>query len=290
MPNARQFLGLKPGTSAWFALLPFIALHGCGESTELEPVPPPPPCPPTNTVAAVTDLNYPESDCRAPTIQAQGRLDNGHYRKACRAADPEAPVPPSVVSARVTECRTTQGRGVFLDVEVCCGEGVAQAVEPESVVRGRGPKCSIRYTPTRVGDLHYPEAESCDAIRSEAEAALGSMHYRKACKAATPRAGRERRVLEARVVECRSGGGATGVSIDVELCCEAKVFEESDFTELVWRRSSEDVQAALGAPDRITEQTEGVYWNYSIEVARDDRIFPEVTLVFADNQVNSYFF
>ena len=97
-------------------------------------------------------------------------------------------------------------------------------------------------------------------------------------------------MLEARVVECRSGRGATGVNTDVELCCEAKVFEESDFEELVWRRSSQDVQAALGAPDRITEQTDGVFWNYRIEVAREDQVFPDVTLVFVDDQVNSYYF
>ena len=267
-----------------------MVLFGCGESADLDPVPPPPPCPPTNAVALVTNLNYPEADCRAGAIQAQGRLDSGHYRRACRAADPDAPAPPSVVSARVADCRTTDGRGVFLDVEVCCGEGVAQAVEPESVVRGRGPECPIRYTRTRAGNLHYPEAAGCDEIRSEAEAALGSMHYRKACKVANPRSGKERRVLEARVVECRSGGGATGVNVDVELCCEAKVFEETDFKELVWRRSSEDVQAALGDPDRFAEQADGVHWNYSIEVARDDRVFPEVTLVLVDNQVDSYFF
>ncbi len=281
---------MKTTIPASFALLPFMALFGCGESTDLDPVPPPPPCPQTNAVALVTDLNYPEADCREAAMQAQGRLDSGHYRRACRAADPEAPAPPSVVSARVTDCQSTDDRGVFIDVEVCCGEGVEQAVEPETVVRGREPECSIRYTRARAANLHYPEAASCDQIRSEAEAALGSMHYRKACKAASPRSGNERRVLAARVVECRSGGAATGVSIDLGLCCEAKVFEESDFKELVWRRSSEDVQATLGAPDRITEQADGIYWNYSIEVARDDRVFPEVTLVLVDNRVNSYFF
>lgn len=238
----------------------------------------------------MTDLNYPEADCRAATIRAQGRLENGHYGRACRAVDPEAPLPPSVVSARVIECRATEGRGVFLDVAVCCGKGIEQEVEPESVVRGKGPECAIRFTPTRVGNLHYPGAAGCETIRSEAEAALGSMHYRNACKAATPRATRERRVLKASVVECRAGGGATGVSIDVGLCCEAKVFEESDFKELVWRRSSEDVQAVLGKPDRITEQTEGIFWNYLIEVAREDQVFPDVTLVFVNNQVNSYYF
>ena len=281
---------MKTAGPASFALLPFMALFGCGESADPDPVPPPPPCPPTNAVALVTDLNYPEADCRAAAIHAQGRLASGHYRRACRAADPDAPAPPRVVSAGVTDCRTTDGRGVFIDVEVCCGEGVEQAVEPETVVRGREPECPIRYTATRVADLHYPEAASCDEIRSQAETALGSMHYRKACKAATPRSGNERRVLDARVVECRSGGGAAGVSVDVGLCCEAKVFDESDFKELVWRRASDDVQATLGPPDRITEQADGIYWNYSIEVARDDRVFPEVTLVFVDGRVNSYYF
>ena len=91
------------------------------------------------------------------------------------------------------------------------------------------------------------------------------------------------------MVECRSGGSSTGVNIDVELCCEAKVFEESDFRELVWGRPLAEVRAALGEPQRI-EQTQGVQWSYPIEVAREDQVFPGVTLVFVDGRVNSYYF
>ena len=156
-------------------------------------------------------------------------------------------------------------------------------------MRAEGPRCSIRHTRTRVSELHYPEAESCNAIVSRAEAVLGSMRYRNACKAAAPRATRPDRVLEVRVVECRSGGRSTGVNIDVELCCEAKVFEQSDFRELVWGRPLAEVRAALGEPQRI-EQTQGVQWSYPIEVAREDQVFPGVTLVFVDGRVNSYYF
>ena len=97
-------------------------------------------------------------------------------------------------------------------------------------------------------------------------------------------------MLEARVVECRSGGSSTGVNIDVELCCEAKVFKESDFRELVWGRPPAEVRAALGEPQQITEQGQGVHWSYPIEVAREDKVFPGVTLVFVDGRVNSYSF
>ena len=265
-----------------------MALFGCSESADTEP--PPPACPPPHTVAIVTDLNYPRQDCRQAIASAQGQLEGLHYRKACQAADPKAVLPPSVVTARVTDCRTTDGRGVFLDVEVCCQAGIEQALEPESVMRAEGPRCSIRYTRTLVNELHYPEAESCNAIVSQAEDALGSMHYRNACKAAAPRATRPAGVLEARVVECRSGGSSTGVNIDVELCCEAKVFKESDFRELVWGRPPAEVRAALGAPQQITEQAQGVHWSYPIEVAREDRVFPGVTLTFVAGRINSYSF
>ncbi len=279
---------MKTTILTWCALIPFIASFGCSESADTKP--PPSACPPPHTVAIVTDLNYPQQDCRQAIASAQGQLDGLHYRKACQGADPKAVLPPGVVTARVTDCRTTDGRGVFLDVEVCCQGPVDQALEPKSVMRAEGLRCSIRHTRTRVDELHYPEAESCNAIVSRAEDALGSMHYRNACKAAAPRATRPARVLEARVVECRSGGSSTGVNIDVELCCEAKVFKESDFRELVWGRPPAEVRAALGAPQQITEQVQGVHWSYPIEVAREDRVFPGVTLTFVAGRVNSYSF
>ncbi len=270
-------------------LLPFIALCGCGGSTDTQPSSAAA-CPPTHTVAAVIGLNYPQQDCAQATVEAEGQLDGLHYRKACQAADPGAALLPSVATARVTDCRTTDGRGVFVDVEVCCPEAVEQRLEPESVVRFEGPRCPTWRTRTRVNELHYPEAESCNAVVFRAEAESGSMHYRKACKAAAPRATRPTRVLAARVVECRSGGSSTGVRVDVELCCEAKVFEESDFRELVWRHPPEKIRAALGEPEQISEQAQGVHWSYPVEVARGDRVFPGVTLVFVDGRVDSYYF
>ena len=167
---------------------------------------------------------------------------------------------------------------------------VEQALEAESVVRAAGPRCASWRTRTRVSDLHYPNAGSCNAIVSQAEAELGSMHYRNACKVAAPRATRPARALEVRVVECRSGGNSTGVNIDVELCREARVFEESDFRELVWRRPPEDIRAALGEPQQIGEQAQGVHWSYPVDVAREDRVFSEVTLVFVDGRVDSCYF
>ena len=275
-------------------LLPFITLLGCGGSTGIQPAPALE-CAPALTVAVARDLNYPGQDCTQATARAEAQLGSLHYRKACQAAaDPGAALSPSVAAARVTDCRTTEGRGVFLDVEICCPEAVEQAaeqaLEPESVVRAAGPRCPSWRTRALASNLHYPGAESCDAILAQAEAALGSFHYSKACKAAVPRATRKAKVLEARVVECRSGGSSIGVNVDVELCCDAKVFEESDFRELVWRRAPEEVRAALGEPRRITEQAPGVYWNYAADVAREERVFPEVTLVFVDGRVDSYYF
>ena len=289
------------------SILVSFALFGCGGSTDA-PVSSTP-CSPTRPVVMVTDLNYPQQDCAQAASSVEGQLESLRYRKACQAAEPGTALPSGVTRARVTDCRTvdsgssdsgssdsgssdsgsSDARGVFVDVEVCCAEAVHRTLPPESVVRAEGPKCPDWRTRTRASGLHYPDAESCDSILSKAEAELGSMHYRGACNAATPRTTRPARVLEARVVECRSGGTSTGVSIDVELCCEAKVFEEGDFRELVLRRPPEEVWAALGEPQRITEQAQDVYWNYPVEVARGERVFPEVTLVFAEGRVNSYY-
>ena len=286
------------------SILVSFALFGCGGSTDAPPVSSTP-CSPTRPVVMVTDLNYPQQDCAQAASSVEGQLESLRYRKACQAAEPGTALPSGVTRARVTDCRTvdsrnsdsrssdsgsSDARGVSVDVEVCCAEAVHRTLQPESVLRSEGPKCPDWRTRTRASGLHYPDAESCDSILSKAEAELGSMHYRRACNAATPRATRPGRVLEARVVECRSGGTSTGVNIDVELCCEAKVFEEGDFRDLVWRHPPEEVRAALGEPQRITEQEQDVYWNYPLEVARGERVFPEVTLVFVEGRVNSYYF
>jgi len=279
-----------------------LALPGCGGSTETPSSPPqeePPPaapapatpaCPPSHTVATVTNLNYPTEDCAEATTQAQERLDSGHYVRACSAAggaDASA-----VFAARVTECITTDRRGVFLDIEVCCApveEPVAEP-EPETVIRADGPDCPDWRTRTAVSGLHYPEAEDCQAIIGKAESKLDSAHYRKGCEAAVPRSTQPPRVLEASVVECRSGGETPGVLVDVELCCEARVFDEPDLRTLVIGRSPVEVRAALGEPLVIEEQPPRTQWRYLFEVAREDEVFDNVTLVFVDGRVDGYFF
>ena len=164
---------MKTPVLACSALLFSIALFDCGESTSTQQAPPVA-CPPTNKVTMVGDLNYPQQNCAAATAMAEGQLDSLHYRKACQATDPTAALPPGVAAARVTECRTTDGRGVFLDVEVCCAQAVEQALEPESVVRAEGPRCPSWRTRTRANDLHYPDAGSCEAVVPRAEAESGS--------------------------------------------------------------------------------------------------------------------
>jgi hypothetical protein len=282
--------------------LVLVALLGCGGSTETPSSPPqekPPPaapataapaCPPSHTVATVTDLNYPTEDCAGATAQAQERLDSGHYVRACRAAgvaDASA-----VFAARVTECITTDRRGVFLDIEVCCAPAEEPVAEPETetVIRADGPDCPDWRTPTSVSGLHYPEAEDCEAIIANAESELASAHYRKACEAAVPRSTRPPRVLEASVVECRSGGETPGILVNVELCCEARVFDEPDLRTLVMGRSPDEVRATLGEPLVIEEQPPRTQWSYLFEVARGDEVFDGVTLVFVDGRVDGYFF
>ena len=56
------------------------------------------------------------------------------------------------------------------------------------------------------------------------------------------------------------------------------------------RRTPEEVRAALGEPRQITEQAAGVHWSYAIEVVREERVFPGVTLVFIGGRVDSYYF
>lgn len=92
------------------------------------------------------------------------------------------------------------------------------------------------------------------------------------------------------MVECRSGGATPGAVVDVELCCDAKVFDEVEFRELVFHRPVEEVRAVLGEPANVTDWPQGTHWNYPLEVARDEKVFPEVTVVIVDNHVESYFF
>ncbi len=62
------------------------------------------------------------------------------------------------------------------------------------------------------------------------------------------------------------------------------------FRELVWQRSQADVRNALGPPELVTEDPAGVHWRYGYEVARAEKIFPAVTLVFRNDVVSSYYF
>jgi len=283
---------MKTTALSCFALMALLAQFGCGGAADTPAESEPElefDCPSTSTVATVSDLNYP-SDCETATDAAAGQLDSGHYRRACEEADPGAPQPPAVESAHVTQCRPTEERGVFVDVEICCPEPNAIAQEPASVLKADGPDCPAWRTRALASHLHYPDAESCAAIVPVAESDPGMGHYRTACKKATPRATRPITVLEARVVECRSAGGTSGVVVDVELCCDAKVFDESEFRELVWQRPLEEVRAALGEPLQVTEWPQGTHWSFPLEVARDDQVFPEVTVVIVDDRVKSYHF
>jgi hypothetical protein len=283
---------MKTTSVACLTLIAFLPLIGCGGAvenaaetaaeSEFD-------CPSTSTVASVSDLNSP-SDCETASSAAVERLDSGHYLRACGEATPGAPQPTAVESVQVTQCTPTEDRGVFVDVEVCCPEIEAIVQEPGKILTAAGPSCPAWRTRAWAGDLHYPDAESCAAIIPEAESDPRISHYRKACKKASPRATRPVDVLEARVVKCHSGGGTTGVVVHVELCCDAKVYDESEFKELVWKRPLEEVRAALGEPSQVTEWPQGTHWSYPLEVARDDRVFPEVTVVIVDNRVESYHF
>jgi hypothetical protein len=247
-------------------------------------------CSPDSTIATVRDLNYPEGDCADAAAEAESSLGGYHYRTACEEAAPDAASPVEVSAAHVTDCRPTDGRGVFVDVEVCCSQESTPPPPPESVVHADGPDCAPWQTRARADELHYPDGAGCEEIVGRAESGLSMGHYRRACKAATPRTSRPARVLAAGVVECRTGGAIRGVVVDVELCCEAKVFEESEFRKLVWHRPPDEVRSALGEPQRISEWPQGPHWTYPIEVVRDERVFDEVTVVFVDNRVESYNF
>ncbi len=248
------------------------------------------PCLSGEAATSVTNLNFPDQSCETATALAEDRLTSLHYRRACQTLDQESLLPATVSRAEVTKCLATDGRGVFLDVEVCCPAVVDLPLKTPSTVRGAAPPCPLFRTSARARNLHYPEAENCGAIRADAESSLGSAHYRKACEAAVPRSTRAPTVIEAKVVECRSGTRDPGVYVDVGLCCGAKVFDEEVFRELVWQRSQTDVRNALGPPEVATEDPAGVHWRYGYEVARAEKIFPAVTLVFSNDVVSSYYF
>jgi hypothetical protein len=247
-------------------------------------------CSPDSTTAMVRELNYPEGDCAVAAAAAESSLDGYHYRTACQEASPGSASQLEVSAAHVTDCRATDDRGVFVDVEVCCSEGSTPTSAPESVVHADGPDCAPWNTRALANHLHYPNGTGCQEIVPRAESSLSMAHFRKACEAAVPRSTRPTRVLAAGVVECRTGGATRGVVVDVELCCEAKVFEESEFKELVWGRPPEEVRSALGEPLEITEWPQGPHWTYPFEVARDEQVFDEVTLVFVDGRVDAYSF
>lgn len=248
------------------------------------------PCSPEQSAASVANLNFPDQSCAPATVLAESQLDSLHYRRACQSLDREAALPPTVSRAMVTNCLATEPKGVFLDLEICCPAPVSIAREAPVVVRSASLRCPLWRTSAVARNLHYPQAENCNAIRADAETALASAHYRKACEAAVPRSTRPPNVTEARIVECRSGTVDPGVYVDVELCCEAKVFAEQELRELVWQRSQADVRGSLGPPHVVTEDSAGIHWRYGIEVARAEKVFPAVTLVFSDDLVNSYYF
>jgi len=279
---------MKATALACLTLIAALPLIGCGAAVEVADEPEFD-CPSPGTVATVSDLNY-TSDCDKATSAAVEHLDSGHYLRACGEANRGAQQPAAVESAHVTQCRPTEERGVFLDVEVCCPETEVVEQKPEIVRSADRPECPAWRTRARIRDLHYPDAESCDAPIRAAESDLGIAHYRDACKKAAPRATRPIKVLDARVVECRSGGGVAGFVVDVELCCDVKVYEEREFRDLVWNRPPEAVRAALGEPSKVTEWPQGTHWSFPLEVARDDRVFPEVTVVIVNNRVDSYYF
>jgi hypothetical protein len=270
------------------ALIAIVSPFGCGGAPDSAPESEFA-CPAPGIVVAVNDLNHP-SDCSTGSAIAEGQLHGRHYRKACREVAPDSALPESVTAARVTECRATEDRGVFMDVEVCCPEPVAVAPDRISGLTAEGPECPLWRTRTHARDLHFPLAESCSEAVSRAEGDLGIGHYGNACKRAAPRAPRPIGVLDARVVECRATEGTTGVTVDVEICCDAKVFDENEFKELVWQRPRDEVRAALGEPHQVTEEPSGTHWNYSFQVVRDRKVFPDVTLVFVDDRVESYHF
>jgi hypothetical protein len=248
------------------------------------------PCSPEQSAASVTNLNFLDQSCSTATALAESQLSSLHYRRACQSLDQETALPTAVSRAGVTNCLATEGRGVFLDLEVCCPAPLEIAREAPVVVRSSAPRCPLWRTSAVARNLHYPQAENCNAIRADAEAALGSAHYRKACEAAVPRSTRVPNVIKAQIVECRSGTGDPGVYVDVGLCCEAKVFAEQELRELVWQRSQADVRGSLGNPHVVTEDSAGIHWRYGFEVARAEKVFPAVTLVFSDDVVNSYYF
>ncbi len=247
-------------------------------------------CPPDRTLASVANLNYPDADCESAAALAASKLDSGHVRRACQAATASASLPPGASAVHVTQCITTDGRGVFVDLEACCPEPTVPVANTEHVARFAGPSCSNWQTRARAEGLHYPDASTCESILPSAETALTSTHYRKACRTAAAQSSRPALPLEARVVECRTGGGNRGATVAVELCCDVKVFEENTFRSLVMQRSPEEILADLGTPQQVEEQHDGLHWKYPFDVVRKDRVFPAVTLVFRNDRVDAYFF
>ncbi len=279
-------------TATLWVFVVSTALVGCGAPGTPEPAVAFE-CPPNRALASVVNLNYPDEDCESAAVAAASKLDSGHVRRACQTATAAASLPPSASAVHVTQCITTDGRGVFVDLEACCPEPIAP-VEPatntEHVARFAKPSCSNWQTRARAEGLHYPDASSCESILPGAETALTSEHYRSACRTAAAQSSKPALPLEARVVECRTGGGNRGATVAVELCCDVRVFEENIFRSLVMQRSPEEILADLGTPRLIEERQGELHWKYPFDVVRKDRVFPEVTLVFRGDRVDAYFF
>ena len=189
-------------------------------------------CPLTEQ-ATTSGLHYPGwtgMDCAAAIADSEANLGSYHYRNACNlefGSDINAPA----LDADVFSCQVAPpgfSDGVVVTVDVCCPVLDEEICDDGLDNDGDGEideDCGLTCDDTErasANGLHYPGSmgfDCADAI-ADAEANLGSFHYRNACHQtlgsdlASP-------VLGAEVVSCEvtPPGFSDGVVVDVEVCC-----------------------------------------------------------------------
>jgi hypothetical protein len=145
-------------------------------------------------------IYYPGWTCADAIANAEATLGSYHYRDAChQQVGSDIADPASAVA--VTDCHVEADSGqTVVTVDLCCAEPPAS--------------CDPAHQATK-GGIYYPGWTCANAI-ANAEATLGSYHYRSAChqqtgsNLATP-------VQEATVTECHLESGSAVVTVD--LCC-----------------------------------------------------------------------
>jgi len=162
--------------------------------------------------------NFPDMECSqiANKIEATYTTNIG-YRKQCQQKTGANSRPKSVARVQIKECAPLrQEDGNYASMLVCCHITEPEVV-PEIISYDTKLECPENHVQALTA-LHYPQKKCAHAV-TDAESALNSSHYQRACTSAAALYTKQRQtVLDAAVFTCREDVGSY---IDVAICCSA---------------------------------------------------------------------